>query len=169
MQVKPQTLPVSSRRSIHALFAVLLIGLLAACAPAGPDLQVEDVWARPGKVMEEMSGESGEGDMPMVTSGVFMKLVNKGRQADRLVSAQADVAKTVEIHETRMEGEVMKMVHLPDGIEIPAKGEVILKPGSYHVMLIGLTGELNVGDRFPVVLAFEQSGTMTVEAEVRQP
>jgi copper(I)-binding protein len=61
------------------------------------------------------------------------------------------------------------MVHLPDGLEIPAREEVILKPGSYHVMLIGLTGELNVGDRFPVVLTFEKSGTMTVEAEVRQP
>jgi copper(I)-binding protein len=169
MQVKPQTLSVSSRRSFFVLFAVLLIGLLAACAPAGPDLHVEDVWARPGKVMEGMAGESGEGDMPMVTSAVFMKLINKGRQADRLVSAQADVAKTVEIHETRMEGEVMKMVHLPDGLEIPAKGEVVLKPGSYHVMLIGLTGELNVGNRFSVVLTFEESGTMTVEAEVRQP
>lgn len=169
MQVKPQTLTVSSRRSIHALFAFLLIGMLAACAPASPELQVEDVWARPGKAMEGMSDESGEGDMPMVTSAVFMKLVNKGRQPDRLVSAQADVAKTVEIHETRMEDEVMKMVHLPDGLEIPAKGEVVLKPGSYHVMLIGLTGELNVGDRFPVVLTFEESGTMTVEAEVRQP
>jgi copper(I)-binding protein len=166
MQVKPQMLLVSSRRSIRALFAVLLIGLLAACAPAGPELHVEDVWARPGKEMEESSGES---DPPMVTSAVFMKLVNKGRQADRLVSAQADVAKTVEIHETRMEGEVMKMVHLPDGLEIPSQGEVVLKPGSYHVMLIGLTGELNVGDRFPVMLTFEKSGTMTVEAEVRQP
>jgi copper(I)-binding protein len=169
MQVKPQTLPVSSRPSIYALFALLLIGMLVACARAGPELQVEDVWARPGKAMEGMSGESGEGDMPMVTSAVFMKLVNKGRQADRLVSAQTDVAKTVEIHETRMEGEVMKMVHLPDGLEIPARGEVVLKPGSYHVMLIGLTGELNMGDRFPVVLTFEKSGTMTVEAEVRQP
>jgi copper(I)-binding protein len=169
MQVKSQAILVSSRRSILVLLAVLLIGMLAACAPAGPDLQVEDVWARPGKAMEGMSGESGEGDMPMVTSAVFMKLVNKGQRADRLVSAQADVAKTVEIHETRIEGEVMKMVHLPDGLEIPAKGEVILKPGSYHVMLIGLTGELNVGDRFPVVLTFEESGTMTVEAQVRQP
>ena len=138
MYSKPQTLAVLSGRSIYAPIAVLLIALLVACAPAGLDVQVEDVWARPGKVMERMSGESGESDMPMVTSAVFMKLVNKGRQADRLVSAQTDVAKTVEIHETRMEDEVMKMVHLPDGLEIPAQGEVVLKPGSYHVMLIGL-------------------------------
>ena len=121
------------------------------------------MWARPGKTME--MGEEGQS---MVTSAVFMKVTNKGREADRLVSAQADVAKKVEIHETRLENEVMRMFHLADGLEIPARGEVVLKPGSYHVMLIGLTGELNVGDRFPVTLTFEKSGTMTVEAEVRQ-
>ena len=179
MQIKLQTLPVLSRRSIYAPIVGLLLGVLVACAPAGPKLQVEDVWARPGKVMEGMSGQLTEGDTEaerdmvmapgMVTSAVFMKLVNKGRQADRLVSAQTDVAEKVEIHETRMENEVMKMHHLPDGLEIPARGEVVLKPGSYHVMLIGLTSDLKVGDRFPVVLTFEKSGTMTVEAEVRQP
>jgi copper(I)-binding protein len=179
VHIEPQVLSVLWRRTIRSLILILLIGSLVACAPAGPELQIEDVWARPGKVMEGMSGQPAEGDTEeqhdmemapgMVTSAVFMKLVNKGRQADRLVSAQTDVAKTVEIHETRMENEVMKMHHLPDGLEIPAKGEVVLKPGSYHVMLIGLTSELNVGDRFAVVLTFEKSGTMAVEAEVRQP
>jgi copper(I)-binding protein len=158
---------------------ILLVGALVACGSAGPDIRIDDVWARPGKMMEGMSGQPAEDDAEgdhdtemapgMVTSAVFMKLINKGREADRLVSAQTDVAKKVEIHETRMENEVMKMHHLADGLEIPAKGEVILKPGSYHVMLIGLTGELNVGDRFSVVLTFEKSGTMMVEAEVRQP
>ena len=68
-----------------------------------------------------------------------------------------------------MEGEVMKMRMLPDGLEIPAKGEVLLKPGGYHVMLIGVKQDLKPGDRFTVDLEFEKSGTVTVEPEVRNP
>ena len=72
------------------------------------------------------------------TGAVFMLLVNEGGEADRLVGGKTDVAKVVEIHETVMEGDVMKMQMLPDGLEVPARGEVLLKPGSYHVMLIDL-------------------------------
>jgi copper(I)-binding protein len=67
-----------------------------------------------------------------------------------------------------MEGDVMKMQMLSDGLEIPAKGEVLLKPGSYHVMLIGMKRDLNVGDTFSLELQFEKSGTMTVEVTVRE-
>jgi copper(I)-binding protein len=98
-----------------------------------------------------------------------MKLVNEGREAERLVGAHTDVAAVVEIHESRVEGEVMRMVFLPDGLEIPPQGEVSLKPGSYHLMLIGLQRDLNDGDTLTMVLEFEKSGTVTVEAEVRQP
>ena len=103
------------------------------------------------------------------TGAVYMKLVNAGQEADRLVSAHTDVAEVVEIHETRMEGDVMMMQMLPDGLEIPAQGEVELKPGGYHVMLIGLKRDLKEGDQFTLVLEFEKSGTMTVEPKVRQP
>ena len=61
------------------------------------------------------------------------------------------------------------MQMLQDGLVIPAKGEVILKPGSYHVMLIGVQHDLKVGDSFVVALLFEKSGSMSVEPEVRQP
>jgi copper(I)-binding protein len=79
------------------------------------------------------------------------------------------VAKVVEIHETRMEGDVMKMQMLPDGLEVPARGEVQLRPGGYHVMLIGLQRDLEVGDRFAVELLFDKSESLVVEPEVRQP
>jgi copper(I)-binding protein len=98
-----------------------------------------------------------------------MMLVNEGREAERLVRAHTEVTEVAEIHETRMEGEVMKMQLLPDGIEIPAGGEVELKPGGYHIMLIGLKRDLNEGDRFTLVLEFEKSGRLTVEVPVRQP
>jgi copper(I)-binding protein len=152
------------------LVALLLAGMLAACgAPAGPEIMVEDVWARPAMAMGEMeSGESSGGGMAG-TGAVFMLLVNEGGEPDRLVGGETDVAKVVEIHETRMEGEVMKMQMLPDGLQVPAKGEVLLKPGSYHVMLVGMQRDLKPGDRFTIELQFEKSGSLLAESEVREP
>lgn len=54
-------------------------------------------------------------------------------------------------------------------LEVPAKGQVELKPGGYHVMLIGVKRDLKVGDKFSLELQFEKSGAITVEAEVKQP
>lgn len=158
---------------------LLLAALVAACAPVGTSstgLKIEGVWARPAKMMGEampaetpMEGMEGMSHGSGANSAVYMKISNPGQQADRLVSAKADVAKTIELHETIMEGDVMKMQPVAGGIEVPAGGSVELKPGGLHVMLIGLTKDLNVGDKFPVTLQFEQGGTLTVEAEVRQP
>jgi copper(I)-binding protein len=152
------------------LIAIFLVGTLAACgAPSGPQVKAEDVWARPAMAMDESGESSGEGMGMAGTGAVFMRLVNEGGEGDRLVGGQTDVAKVVEIHETVMEGEVMKMQMLPDGLDVPAKGEVVLKPGSYHIMLIGIQQDLKVGDRFTVALQFEKSGAITVEPEVREP
>jgi copper(I)-binding protein len=122
--------------------------------------------------MEEMasdeSSEEGMGHGMGGTGAVFMTLVNEGQEGDRLIAAQTDVAKTVEIHQTTMDGDVMRMQQI-DGIDIPASGQVELKPGDYHVMLIGLHHDLAIGDRFSVMLTFEKSGILVVEAEVQQP
>jgi copper(I)-binding protein len=156
------------------LVLVLVAVTAAACgAPATPQIRAEDVWSRPAVAMGDV-GESAESGSEMGqgmggTGAVFMVLVNDGREADRLVGAKTDVAKVVEIHETRMEGDVMKMQMLPDGLEVPAKGEVQLKPGGYHVMLIGLQRNLDVGDRFTLELLFDKSESLVVEPVVRQP
>jgi copper(I)-binding protein len=160
--------------SILALVVLMLSGGLVACGtPPGPSIEVKDVWARPAMTMKESSGSSGEGvkmGKPMPGTGaVFMLLKNVGGEPDRLTGGQTDVAEVVEIHETVMEGEVMKMQMLPDGLEVPAKEEVMLKPGSYHVMLIGIKRDLKVGDTFSIDLQFEDSGTIRVEPEVREP
>jgi len=157
-----------------AVSVLLLVVVLAACGgPSGPEIKVKDVWSRPAMAMmmgESDSSQSSEGSMGMAGTGaVFMLLVNNGREADRLVGGKTDVAKMVEIHETVMEGEVMKMKMLPDGLEVPAKGEVLLKPGSYHVMLIGMQQDLKPGDSFVLELEFAKSGTVQVEPNVREP
>ncbi len=83
-----------------------------------------------------------------------------------LVAAASDVADAVEIHLSEMKDDVMTMRQV-DGVDVPAAGEAVLKPGSYHIMLIGLNQELAVGDKVSLTLTFEKAGQMNVEAEVR--
>ncbi len=149
---------------------LLAVAVLVACgAPSGFSIRAEDVWARPAISIEE-SGGSAPGSMGVQGTGaVFMRLINDGAESDRLVGGQTDVAEAVEIHQTVMEGDVMKMQMLADGLEVPANDEVLLKPGGYHIMLVGLQRDLNVGDTFSLELQFEKSGTLTIEAEVREP
>lgn len=156
------------RVPILALSLSLL--LLAACAPvvsltpvapSAPALRAEDAWSRPAMAM---AGHEGGG-----MGAVFVTLVNDGDAPDRLLSAQCEIADVVELHETRVEDNVARMRPVAGGIEVPARGRVELKPGGYHIMLMGLQRPLMAGDRFPVVLQFERSGALTIEAVVREP
>ena len=102
----------------------------------------------------------------MVGAG-YLKLANKG-PVDRLVSATSPAAGSVEIHSMSMEGDVMKMRQI-DAIEIATGQTVELKPGGYHLMLMGLKAPLKVGDKFPLTLKFEKSGEVVVTVNVEEP
>jgi copper(I)-binding protein len=175
------------KSSVRIVSVVAVVGLLVTVAlvgcggPSAPKVKVEDVWARPavavGMTHEEQGSqeESGEGMEREVdtrpgmgaTGAVFMKLVNEGREADMLVSAETDVATTVELHKTTVSDGVMTMEPVKS-IEIPGKGEVLLKPGDYHIMLLGLNRDLNVGDEFKVKLNFEKSDSMDLDVLVQE-
>jgi copper(I)-binding protein len=102
----------------------------------------------------------------MVGAG-YLKLANKG-PVDRLVSATSPAAGSVEIHSMSMEGDVMKMRQV-DAIEIATGQTVELKPGGYHLMLMGLKAPLKVGEKFPLTLKFEKSGEVVVTVNVEEP
>lgn len=154
---------------------LLVLAVLAACgAPEGPSIRAEDIWARPAVATGEMpEGEGSSRGMEMGamsgTGAVFLRLINRGRAADRLIGGRTDVADVVEVHETVLDDEVMKMRMLPEGLEVPAGGEVRLEPGGTHVMLIGLRRDLEIGETFELELEFEVSGRLVVEPLVRQP
>jgi copper(I)-binding protein len=153
----------SHRAAKLAITLLLVAGVAVACGPqSGPSVQAEDAWARPALVSQEGNGMVG-------TGAVFMRLVNGGREADRLVGGQTRAAKIVEIHRTVIEGDLARMQMLPEGVEVPARGEVLLEPGSYHMMLFDLQRDLQVGDRFSIELWFAESDNLTVEVEVREP
>jgi periplasmic copper chaperone A len=79
------------------------------------------------------------------TGAVYMTLDNKSGTPDRLTGVSSDVADKLQIHEMKVENGVMQMREVADGLPIPAGGSVVLKPGSYHVMMIGLKKPLTAG------------------------
>ena len=116
----------------------------------------------PGAGMGEMHGDA----QGMSMGAFYMTITNTGDAPDRLVSVQTDVASNVEIHDVVMDGGVMQMMPQLDGVEIPAGGELVLAPGGYHVMLIGLTESLLNGDAFTATLTFETAGEVEITVPV---
>jgi periplasmic copper chaperone A len=99
-------------------------------------------------------------------SGGYLTIRNTGDEADRLIGGKAGFADRVEIHEMSMENDVMKMRELADGLEIPAGGEVVLKPGGYHIMFIGLDSQMAEGESRTATLTFEKAGSIEVDFSV---
>lgn len=96
----------------------------------------------------------------------YTTIVNTGTNADQLVSASSPAVDKVEIHSMTMDGGVMKMRPLPDGIAIPAGGTSKLAPGGYHLMLLGLKAPLVEGKLVPLTLNFAKAGPVKVELKV---
>jgi copper(I)-binding protein len=98
-------------------------------------------------------------------AGGYMKIVNRGPMPDRLTGGTSPVGR-VEIHEMSMQGGVMRMRELAQGIEIGAGATVELRPGSLHVMLQDLARPLVKGERVKGTLVFEKAGSVEIEYEV---
>lgn len=139
-----------------AALAAALLGSTAAFAHdyTVGDLRIDHPWSRATAASQ-------------ANGAAYAVIENKGTEPDRLVSASAGVAKRVEIHNNILDKNgVMRMREVEGGLEIPAGGEVALKPGSYHVMMFGLEAPLVAGERFPLTLTFEKAGTTTVEVQI---
>ena len=97
----------------------------------------------------------------------YLTLTNDGDTPDRLVSASSPAADHVEIHEMKITDGVMSMRPVPGGLAIPPHGSVALKPGSYHLMLIGPKHPFVAGQTIPVTLTFERAGPAQIELAVK--
>lgn len=96
------------------------------------------------------------------TGVVYMTITNEGDVDDELVGATTDRAQMVEVHEMVVEDEVGRMVPVDGPLEIPAGESVALEPGGLHVMLIGLTDDIRLGDTFDVTFTFAEAGEVTI-------
>lgn len=90
-------------------------------------------------------------------------------QGGKLVSAASPLAGVVEVHEMAMEGTVMKMRAVANGLELPAGKAVELKPGGYHVMLMDLKQAMTPGDTVPVTLVVEGKDGKKETLELKVP
>jgi periplasmic copper chaperone A len=87
---------------------------------------------------------------------------------DSLVAAQTRVATSVEIHETKLADDGTMSMQSVDTLDLPASGELVLEPGGYHLMLVGVD-TLAVGEKVDVLLTWEKAGKQTIQAEVVAP
>lgn len=123
---------------------------------AADHINVSDVWARASAGMAK-------------AGGVFMTLHNPTTHDDTLVSAASDVADTVQLHTHTMVDGVMQMREVEGGIKVPAGETVMMQPGGYHVMLMGLKAPLAEGATFPLTLTFDGGQVTTVDVKVVSP
>lgn len=125
----------------------------AVPAFAGGTIDVTDAYARflPGA----MAGAA------------FMQIENHGTEPDRLVGVASDIAKRVELHTHKAGSDgVMQMMHVPEGVEIPAGGSHALARGGDHVMFMGLAERPADGAVVTVVLTFEKAGEVMLDIPV---
>ena len=105
---------------------------------------------------------------PQKATGLYAQITSA--QGGRLVSVTSPMAGVVEIHEMKMDGDVMRMRAVPD-LALPAGKAVALKPGGFHVMLMDLKQPLKAGDSVPVTLVVEGADkkreTIDIKAAVR--
>lgn len=97
----------------------------------------------------------------------YVTIRNGGSSADRLIGASAEIAGKTEIHEMAVDARgVMTMRPLSDGVEVPAGGEVALKPGGLHIMFVNINRGAAEGEKLKGSLTFEKAGTVEVEFDV---
>jgi hypothetical protein len=99
-------------------------------------------------------------------AGGYMTISNKGSAPDRLVGGSATVAGRFEVHQMAMEQGIARMRPVQGGLEIKPGETVELKPGSFHVMLMGLNQQLQKGQKVKGTLEFEKAGKVEIEYAV---
>ena len=129
-------------------FAALWV---CAAFTAHAQVEVSDAWVR----------ATGQGQK---ATGVFMNLTAK--KATRLVGVKADLTGSAEVHEMKMDKDVMKMQAVK-ALDLPAGQTVALKPGSYHVMLMDLKAPVAEDSQVVLTLLFEDAAGVKTQKEVK--
>ncbi|KIM00073.1 Copper metallochaperone bacterial Cox17-like protein [Paramagnetospirillum magnetotacticum MS-1] len=135
-----------------AIAAALFLGLAGQAVAA--DIEVANPFMRAAP----MTGGTG---------AAFMTIHNHGA-ADRLVSAQAEISKSVELHTHVKDGDIYRMRKV-EALALPEHGSAELKPGGDHIMFIGLNAPVKEGSTVALTLTFEKAGKVVVQVPVQSP
>jgi copper(I)-binding protein len=136
------------------IFILITTGvfLLTACGTE-QGIEVHEAWIRPAA-----KGDNG---------AVYFAIHNHSSEADELVGVSAEIATAVEIHESKMNGDIMQMNKL-ESVPLEAYAELEFMPGRLHVMLVGLKSDLKLGDEIGIVLHFQTYEDIRVMVPVRE-
>lgn len=129
---------------------VVLVAFLSACSAPG-DLEVHQAWVRP-----TAQGEN---------AAVYLTIHNHSTNDDELTGVTTTVADMVEIHESKMENDVMQM-SMVTSLPIAADEEIIFTPGGYHIMLVSIKQELVLGEHMGLILHFKNHEDIVVEVHI---
>jgi len=142
-------------RHLFLAFVLLLAGIGAASAHSYKlgTLEIGHPWARATPPTAP-------------TGGGYLSVKNTGTEPDRLISISSPAAQTVQVHEMKMEGNVMRMRELDGPLEIKPGETVTLAPGGMHLMMMGLKEPLKQGEKVPLTLVFEKAGSIDVELAI---
>lgn len=133
-------------------------------APASPD---EGPWTMGTLTVTNPFARATLPNAPV--GGGFLTVTNSGTADDVLQSASSDAAGHMELHEMSMQGDVMRMRPMSDGLPIPAGETVALKPGGYHLMFMDLQHPLVEGGTVAVTLTFRDAGELVVPLTIGAP
>ena len=143
----------SERSLCGSLQFLAATGLNSAMATDSNDVVIRDGWVQEGPPSQKITA-------------AYMVIENQTSIDISLKSASTDVAEVVELHKMELVDGMMKM-HRVEGIDVPAGGTAELKPGGYHLMVIGLKKELKEGDKVTITLHFSHDITKTVTLPVK--
>ena len=146
------------RLPLLAFVLLSLLGLASCSSAAQPSaaslLTVSDAWVR-------ITGGRAE------PAAAYLTIVNRGSIDDALVGASSPLAASVGVHQSSMDSGGMIGMEPVVRLDCPIGATVAFAPGSYHLMITGLTVQLKAGDSLELRLVFEHAGTIVVQAEVR--
>jgi periplasmic copper chaperone A len=127
---------------------------LISFAQNASDVKIEGAWVRIA-----VEGQKG--------TGGFMKLTAPSNM--KLIAVASPVAGVGEVHEMKMQGDVMRMAELKGGLDLPAGQAVELKPGGFHIMLMDLKQPLKADSQIPVTLTFANAKGEQSKVEIKVP
>lgn len=134
------------------ILTLILTFILGACTAPG-DMEVHQAWVRP-----TAQGEN---------AAVYLTIHNHSTDDDELTGATATITDSVEIHESKMENDVMQM-NMVNSVPIAADEEIIFTPGGLHIMLTNIKEELVLGEHMGLILHFKNHEDIVVEVHVEE-
>ena len=144
------------RTLVLCLFSVALVGI-CACSPSSPEISIQDAWSFPSN-----QGQA----VHRLNVAVYVTIQNQGRLADRIIGAQSSIADTVEIHQSSIDEKGIMRMRAQSDVRVPAKQDIVFKPGGRHFMLVNVSEPLELGKTFQIRLLFAESGEIEATVNV---